>query len=113
MYASNFITTSDRRAKENIKELQDCSKSLDLNFYEFDYKTGGHSAGHVAQEVQEVYPKFVHGKETETEHLSVDYTGLHSMQIKALKNKCERLEDENKSLQSRIEKLEKLIEKLL
>ena len=119
LYASNSITTSDRRLKKNITEIDDdrLKKALDLNFYEFDYRnTDGHSAGHVAQDVREVLPEFVrenNSKKDDINYLSLDYTGLHSMQIKALKNKCERLEDENKSLQSRIEKLEKLIEKLL
>lgn len=111
--ATNFITTSDRRMKTNIVEIDDASKSLELGFYEFDYKTGGHSAGHIAQDVREVLPEFVHGKETETENLSVDYTGLHSIQIKALKDKVETLETENKELRERLEKLEALIEKLV
>ena len=113
MYGNNFITTSDRRMKENIEELQDCSKSLELGFYEFDYKTGGHSAGHIAQDVREVYPAFVHGEETEKDNLSVDYNGLHTMQIKALKDKVTTLENENNDLKNRVEKLEALIKKLM
>ena len=112
-YATNFITTSDRRMKENITEIVDASKSLELGFYEFDYKTGGHSAGHIAQDVREVYPAFVHGEETEKDNLSVDYNGLHTMQIKALKDKVTTLENENNDLKNRIEKLEALIEKLM
>ena len=112
-YATNFITSSDRRLKTNMTEIVDASKSLELDFYEFDYKSGGHSAGHIAQEVREVLPKFVHGNETETEHLSVDYAGLHSVQIKALKDKVETLETENKELRERLEKLEKIVEKLV
>ena len=112
-YATNFITTSDRRMKENIKELQDCSKSLELGFYEFDYKTGGHSAGHIAQDVRGVYPAFVHGEETEKDNLSVDYNALHSVQIKALKDKVTTLENKNNDLKNRVEKLEALIKKLM
>lgn len=100
--AKNFITTSDRRMKENIEELQDCSKSLELGFYKFDYKTGGHSAGHIAQDVRETYPAFVHGNETEDEYLSIDYNALHSVQIKALK-------DENDKLKSELNELKQLI----
>ena len=114
--ASNFITSSDRRLKTNIHEISSdkLSNSLNLNFVEFDYKNNdNHSAGHVAQEVREVLPEFVHGKETETEHLSVDYTGLHSVQIKALKDKVTTLENENNDLKNRVEKLEALIEKLM
>lgn len=113
MYSTNFITASDRRIKDNITEINDTSKSLELGFYEFDYKTGGHSAGHIAQEVRDVYPAFVHGEGTETNNLSVDYNALHTMQIKALKDKVETLETENKELHERLEKLEKLIEKFI
>ena len=113
MYSTNFITTSDRRMKDNITEIVDASKSLELGFYEFDYKSGGHSAGHIAQEVREVLPEFVHGEETETTHLSVDYTGLHSVQIKALKDEVDTLKIENKELRERLEKLEALLEKLV
>ena len=113
-YATNFITSSDKRLKTNIKEIDNAAKSLELGFYEFDYvNNDNHSAGHIAQEVREVLPEFVHGKETETEHLSVDYTGLHSVQIKALKDKIETLETENKELRERLEKLEALLEKLV
>ena len=98
---TNFITSSDERIKKNIKLLPTDSKSLELKFYEFDYKNmPGHSAGHIAQEVKEVYPELVHGNESETEHLSIDYTGLHSVQIKALLDRIIKLEEEIKILKS-------------
>ena len=99
--AANFITSSDKRLKTNIKPLPTNSKSLELNFYEFDYvNNDNHSAGHIAQEVKEVYPELVHGNESETEHLSIDYTGLHSIQIKALLDRIIKLEEEIKILKS-------------
>ena len=116
LIAGNFITNSDRRLKTNINEISSdkLSNSLNLNFVEFDYKDNNkHSAGHVAQEVKEVLPEFVHGNESETEHLSIDYTGLHSVQIKALKDEVDTLKTENKELRERLEKLEALIEKLV
>ena len=111
LYAPNFIISSDKRLKKNIKSVDDdkLQKSLDLNLYEFDYKnTDGHSAGHIAQEVQEVLPEYVRENECcdGQTYLALDYTGLHSMQIKALKM-------ENQELRKRIEKLEKIIEKLI
>ena len=111
LYAPNFIISSDKRLKKNIKSVDDdkLQKSLDLNLYEFDYKnTDGHSAGHIAQEVQEVLPEYVRENECcdGQTYLALDYTGLHSMQIKALKM-------ENQELRERIEKLEKIIEKLI
>ena len=101
LYASNFITSSDERIKTNIKDVKNSVDSLGLRFVEFDYKdSSNHSAGHIAQEVKEVLPEFVHGNESETEHLSIDYTALHSIQIKALLDRIEKLEDEIKQLKS-------------
>lgn len=99
--AANFITSSDKRLKTNIHEISNAKKSLDLNFYEFDYKDNdNHSAGHIAQEVKEVLPKFVHEDKDEEHMLSIDYTGLHSIQIKALLDRIIKLEEEIKILKS-------------
>lgn len=109
LLAGNFITNSDKRLKININEISSdkLSNSLNLNFVEFDYKDNDkHSAGHVAQEVKEVLPEFVHGNEYETEYLSIDYTGLHSVQIKALI-------DENNIMKKEIKELKELIKTLI
>ena len=102
LYASNFITSSDERIKTNIKEVKNSVDSLGLRFVEFDYKdSSNHSAGHIAQEVKEVLPEFVHEDTTNEEHmLSIDYTGLHSVQIKALLDRIIKLEEEIKILKS-------------
>ena len=107
--------------KPYILQLASITYFQILHFVEFDYNdTDKHSAGHIAQEVKEVLPEFVHGNESETEHLSIDYTGLHSMQIKALidkinllKKENEELKKSNNELNTRVEKLERLIEKLI
>jgi hypothetical protein len=58
--ACAFGTYSDLRLKENILPLQgELSKVLALNPVEFDYKTGGHQIGFIAQEMEEVYPDSV------------------------------------------------------
>lgn len=99
--AANFITSSDKRLKTNIHEISNAKKSLDLNFYEFDYKDNdNHSAGHIAQEVKEFLPEFVHEDKDEEHMLSIDYTGLHSIQIKALLDRIIKLEEEIKILKS-------------
>ena len=55
-----FNASSDRRLKENIKDYK-CKKSiLDLPIKEFDYKkTGTHSIGCIAQDLQEICPEIV------------------------------------------------------
>ena len=116
--ASDFITTSDRRLKKNIVEVTDemLEKSLGLNVYEFDYRnTDEHSVGYIAQEVQEVLPVMVKENKCSDgeEFLAVKYTPIHTMQIKALNNKVNQLTTENKALKERLEKLEKLVEKLM
>jgi len=58
--AAAFGSFSDRRLKENIEKLgSQLSNICALNPVEFDYKTGGHQIGFIAQDMQEVYPDAV------------------------------------------------------
>ena len=100
-YATNFITSSDKRLKTNIKEISNSEKSLELPFYEFDYKSDNrHSYGHIAQDVEEIYPTCVMHDNTEDDYLSLDYTTLHSIQIKALIDEINKLKEEIRSLKA-------------
>ena len=58
--AQTFNAVSDQRLKENIKDYK-CKKSiLDLPIKEFDYKkTGTHSIGCIAQDLQKICPEIV------------------------------------------------------
>ena len=116
VYATDFVTTSDRRLKKNIVEVDEemMKKSLSLKTYEFDFtNTGEHSIGYIAQEVQEVLPSMVKENECSDgeKFLAVKYTNIHSLQIKALINKVNLLEEENNELKEKLERLEKLVEK--
>ena len=54
--AANFITTSDRRLKDNIVEISgSLNKIKKFSAYEYN-KNGSPDAGFIAQEVQEVLP---------------------------------------------------------
>jgi hypothetical protein len=54
--ATNFITTSDRRLKSEIKEIKDAVSKLS-KFKAYEYiKDDKQDAGFIAQEVQEVIP---------------------------------------------------------
>lgn len=100
-YASNFITSSDKRLKTNIQEILNSSESLELPFYEFDYKSDNrHSYGHIAQDVEEIYPTVVMHDNTDDDYLALDYTTLHTIQIKALLDRIIKLEEEIKILKS-------------
>jgi hypothetical protein len=58
--AAAFGTFSDARLKENIENLpSQLSNIMSLRPVEFDYKTGGHQIGFIAQEMQEIYPDAV------------------------------------------------------
>ena len=55
-----FGTWSDARLKENIVDLPPQLASIcALRPVEFDYKTGGHQIGFIAQEMQTIYPDVV------------------------------------------------------
>jgi hypothetical protein len=58
--ACAFGSYSDARLKHNIVPLAgELAKVLALNPVEFDWKTGGHQVGFIAQEIEEVYPDAV------------------------------------------------------
>jgi hypothetical protein len=58
--AAAFGSYSDRRLKENISDIPPQLENIcALRPVEFDYKTGGHQVGFIAQEMQEVYPDVV------------------------------------------------------
>ena len=58
--AANFVQASSKLVKENIEDIEDAEKILELRPVEFDYKFGGHSYGFIAEEVEEILPELVH-----------------------------------------------------
>ena len=70
--AAAFGTYSDSRLKENIIPLPpQLDNILALRPVEFDYKTGGHQIGFIAQEMQTIYPDVVAEDNTEEKMLSI------------------------------------------
>jgi hypothetical protein len=58
--AAAFGSFSDARMKENIENLPSQLANIEaLRPVEFDYKSGGHQIGFIAQEIQKVYPEAV------------------------------------------------------
>lgn len=73
--APNFIASSDRRLKTNIKDYSPSNSILDLSVKEFDFKsTGTHTIGCIAQELQELFPELVCEK-------SDGYLGIHESKL--------------------------------
>ena len=104
---SNAIT-SDRKLKENIVTVDNAlDKVSQLNGVEFDWKDGrGKSAGVIAQDVEKVLPQLVSQAKGFSEVIDetykvVDYNGLSSLFIEAIKE----LKEQNELMKAEIEEL--------
>ena len=112
LYASAFYTASDRRLKENIKDLD--LNYLDLvnniNLREFSWKTDEtHKPviGAITQELRQVLPeKYVHefigGQETEDEYLSINDSKLVYLLIGAIQEQQKEIESLKAKIDSKI-----------
>ena len=96
--ATDFNSTSDKRLKNNIKELKEgCSTVALLNPVSFEYKENNKlSYGLVAQELEKVLPELV--SEREDGFKAVSYIPLISILIKAVKELDARVQE----LESRV-----------
>ena len=94
LYATDFIASSDKRLKTNIKEIANIPENL-LNsklFKEFDWiESGKHGYGVIAQELEAIMPDLVDVNE-ETGLKSVKYLQLHSIQLWYAMKKIAELE---------------------
>lgn len=91
---------SDLKLKENVVVVDSALEKVSkLNGVTFDWKDSGKpSAGVIAQNVEEVMPELVSDTAT---HKVVDYNGLSSLFIEAIKE----LKDQNELLKAEIEEL--------
>ncbi len=119
-----YTALSDARVKKNAEDLhfiwEDFMRLKPLSYQFKAEKSGKRSIGMFAQEVQSIYPEMVtYHEEEDLYHL--DYSGFGVIAIKAvqelkqeLKQKDELLEvmvQKNMELESRLERLEALINK--
>lgn len=106
---------SDRSVKKNIRKTKTCGLDIinKLNHVSFDLIEGGHSdCGYIAQELKEVCAGFVvETPSTETEEATL-YVVDHEILAVATKA-IQELDEQNKQLEERVSKLEKLVEKLI
>ena len=102
LYATYFYGTSDRRLKENIKDLDlNCLNLVNnINLREFSWKADKEhkpTIGAVAQELRQVLPeKYVHefigGQETDDEYLSINDSKLVYLLIGAIQEQQKEIE---------------------
>ena len=103
LYAKYFYGTSDRRLKENIKDLDlNCLDLVNnINLREFSWKADKEhkpTIGAVAQELRQVLPeKYVHefigGQETDDEYLSINDSKLVYLLIGAIQEQQKEIEN--------------------
>ena len=102
VYANAFYAASDRRLKENIKDLDlNCLDLVNnINLREFSWKTDEtHKPviGAIAQELKKVLPEkyaheFIGGQETDDEYLSINDSKLVYLLIGAIQEQQKEIE---------------------
>lgn len=101
---NGFYETSDVRLKKNVTRIHLSKRRIML--YEFD-KSGRHSYGVIAQEVEKLYPSTV--KENEEGHKIVNYIEVLTIKCAEQDERIEALEKENADLKARLERIEQLL----
>ena len=112
VYANAFYAASDRRLKENIKDLDlNCLDLVNnINLREFSWKTDEEhkpTIGAIAQELRQVLPeKYVHefigGQETDDEYLSINDSKLVYLLIGAIQEQQKEIESLRAKIDSKI-----------
>jgi hypothetical protein len=110
-----FNVTSDERLKSNVRQVEGALEKLErirgVAFEQAETESpfalggvpGQPSIGVLAQEIEEVFPELVSIYEPEQEYKAVNYDGLTSVLIEAVKE----LKAQNEELRSRIDALER------
>ncbi len=114
--ATTFKSTSDEKMKNNITQLDTelmLHKITSLKGVSFEFKKnmGETHLGVIAQDVEKQFPELVE----EGEHKCVNYDGFVGPFIecfKALQSQNKELMNQNKLLESKIQKIESLLESL-
>ncbi|WP_144238258.1 tail fiber domain-containing protein [[Scytonema hofmanni] UTEX B 1581] len=105
-----WTIVSDLKAKKDVETASNLlEKALSLNPVNFYYKNQNleqlpHKlTGFIAQEVEEIFPQFVVGTDTK----SVDYNGLVSVAIGAIKEMKQHYDKKIANLEMQLEQLKK------
>lgn len=108
---SQITFSSDRRLKtdfvtwsESSQKSKDDIEQVQATYFRFKSGNDNKQCGYIAQEVQKLFPEFVHPKEDG--FLTVDYNSIFV-------SKIARLETENRSLKTKLKELETKLDKVL
>lgn len=99
LYAHNFILSSDRRVKQNIKTAKNLDWTSGIRFVQFESKndtTHRQRFGVIAQEVEKLNPDVIYTDDKGMK--SVGYTDLIIAKLAAMEQKINELEKEIKKL---------------
>jgi hypothetical protein len=89
----NITAYSDERLKSNIRPI-DNALGLVLQLDGVRYtKDNKESIGLIAQEVQKVLPEFAHTANDEMKTMSLNYSGMVSVLIEAIKDQQEQIDN--------------------
>jgi hypothetical protein len=112
--ATAFVSTSDRRLKDNIQTSEGLAKLSKLRGVHWNWKSDGTPEyGVIAQEVEAQFPDLVVTNEKGMK--SVKYSGLIAPLIEATKeinNKCEMSAEQIQALQASVQKVQQDVQTL-
>ena len=122
--ADGFVTSSDRRVKENFEDIYNALSIIDqikpLKYKKFsNIKKQGNSweeYGFIAQDVNKVLPILVKEGKTEDKLLSMNYTGIIPILTKAIQEQQQTIaknQSEIEQLKAQLEILQKAVEGLM
>jgi len=92
--ATAYLTSSDQRLKENIRDADDAGSKVDaIQVRKFDWKADGahQDYGMIAQELIKVAPEAVSAPEDPYEMMGVDYSKLVPMLVKEIQQLRQRV----------------------
>ena len=89
-----YVTTSDYRLKEDLKEIKGLDLISQINVYDYKWKSNDkRSFGVMAHELQEIIPQAVFGQKDDEENMQgVDYSILVPVLIQAIQELKEEVE---------------------
>ena len=120
VFAANFVQSSDRRFKKNIKAIENpLSSILSIKGVRYDWRreeflekkfSDKNQIGFIAQDLEKIFPEMVFTDEKG--YKSVDYARLTPVLVEAVKElatKNEVLKIKSEKMEARLEKLEALL----